>query len=196
VAEPFYTDVTDPGAAERVVGQVESKLGPVGILINNAGTMNLGRVVVIDPAAWWTDFEVNVKATMVWCQAALASMTGRRDGVIVNVASTAAQWVVPAASAYIASKAAVISFTQVMAAELSGSGVRAFAFGPWARTDMSDALATSPAFTDEQRAMFALIDDAEAARRLAGTTRMLGQIVAGDLDDHVGSFLDSEAPPT
>jgi len=196
VAETFYADVTDPGAADRVVGRVESTIGPVGILINNAGTMNLGRVADIDPAAWWTDFEVNVKATMVWCQAALMSMTARRDGVIVNVASTAAQWVVPAASAYIASKAAVISFTRVLAAELHGSGVRVFAFGPWARTDMTGALATSPAFTHEQRALFSVIDDVEAARRLAGTTRMLGQIVAGDLDGHVGGFLDSEAPPT
>src|SRR4051812_21562320 len=122
VAVAVYADVLEPGAAQRVISEVESSLGPVGVLINNAGTMNLGRVATIDPAAWWTDFEVNVKATMLWCQAALEFMLPRRNGVIVNIASTATQWVVPAGSAYIASKAAVISLTGILAAELDGTG--------------------------------------------------------------------------
>jgi hypothetical protein len=57
------------------------------------------------------------------------------------------------------------------------------------------ALRVSPAFTDQERAIFAPIDDAEAERRLIGTQRMLRQMLAGDLDDHVGSFLDSDDPP-
>ncbi|MFT3855646.1 MAG: SDR family oxidoreductase [Ilumatobacteraceae bacterium] len=195
VALPIHADVLDDGAASDVVRRVEAELGPVGLLVNNAGTMHLGRIAEIDPDEWWTDFEVNVKATMRWCQAALAEMLPRRHGLIVNVASTATQWVVPAGSAYIASKAAVISLTKILAAELRGSGVRAFAFGPWARTDMTDGLATSPAFTAGQRAVFRRIDDAEAERRLRGTLRMLDQIIDGDLDDHLGEYLDSEAPP-
>ena len=133
---------------------------------------------------------------MEWCQAVLGSMTERRDGLIVNVASSAAQWTVSAASAYIASKAAVIAMTRVLSAELKGSGVRVFSFGPWsARTGMAEALTTSSAFTARQRERFVVSDDAVAARQLEGTIRMLRQMIAGDLDQYLGGFLDSEAPP-
>jgi 3-oxoacyl-[acyl-carrier protein] reductase len=196
VVRVFYADVRDQVAAGRIVAEAEASLGPVGVLINNGGTMNLGRIATIDHHAWWTDFEVNVKASMVWCQAALGVMLDRGDGLILNIASTATQWVVPAGSAYIASKAAVISFTKVLAAELAGTGVRVFAFAPWARTDMTDGLATSPAFSAQQRAMFSQIDDAEARRRLSGTLRTFNQLLDGDLDNQIGEFVDSEAPPT
>lgn len=80
-------------------------------------------------------------------------------------------------------------------AELHDSGVRVFAFGPWGRTAMTEGLATSPAFTAQQREMFAPPEDAVAARRLAGSILMLQQMIIGDLGQHVGGFLDSEAPP-
>ena len=195
-AAGFEVDVAEPGSAVRVLKDVEGSLGSVGVLINNAGTMHLGRLADIDRADWWSDFEVNVRGTMEWCQATLSSMTERRDGLIVNVSSSAAHWTLTAASAYIASKAAVIAMSRVLAAELRNSGVRVFAFGPTARTEMFDGLATSPAFTARQREIFATPDDAEAARRLEGSIRMLRQIIVGDLDEHIGGFLDSEAPPT
>lgn len=194
-ARSVHADVTEPGSAGRVIAEADERFGPVTHLVNNAGTMHLGRIDRIDPGAWWTDFEVNVRAPMQWCQAAVAAMAPRGEGTIVNIGSTATQWVVPAGSAYIASKAAVMAFTRVLAAEMAGSGVKVFAFGPWARTDMTDGLGTSPAFTADQRAAFGSIDDTEAARRLAGTRRMFRQILAGDFDALAGTYLDSEAPP-
>src|SRR4051794_34918290 len=60
---------------------------------------------------------------------------------------------------------------------------------------MTDGPATSPALTARQRAAFAPCENAEAERRLNGSLRMLGQIIDGDLDNHIGEFLDSEQPP-
>ena len=48
-----------PGSAARVLTDIEGSLGPVGVLINNAGTMHFGQIADIDPSDWWSDFEVN-----------------------------------------------------------------------------------------------------------------------------------------
>ena len=194
-ARAFQGDLTQDGTAASVVAAVNAELGDIDILVNNAGSMRLGKVATINPAVWWSDFELNVKAPMLLTQAVLPTMISRQSGVIVNITSAAADWIVPAASSYIASKAAVDRFTAVLNAELTGTGVLAFLLGPRAATDMTEALTTAEAFTAEQRAMFTKAQATEPELKLTRSLSLLLRILSGELDHLAGQHLESETPP-
>jgi len=83
-------DVTDPAAAPQVVAVVEQRLGPITLLINNAGQFRaFGLIGAVDPLAWWNEVEVNLRGPFLYAHAVLPSMLTRRRGRIINVASNA-----------------------------------------------------------------------------------------------------------
>src|SRR6185312_11781834 len=84
-------DVSDRAAVDALVARVESELGPIDGLVNNAG-VNLGepRAWEADPEAWWQVFEVNVLGTFLCARAVLPGMLERGSGRIVNMGSGAA----------------------------------------------------------------------------------------------------------
>src|SRR5437899_7517925 len=87
------TDVSDQASVGRMVGQVEQELGPIELLVNNAGVMSPPDSPPVweeDAAAWWRVFEVNVLGAYLCCRAVLGGMVQRRGGRIVNVGSGAA----------------------------------------------------------------------------------------------------------
>jgi NAD(P)-dependent dehydrogenase (short-subunit alcohol dehydrogenase family) len=138
VAEP--ADVSEPEAIGRMVREVERALGPVDLLVNNAGSAGpLGPVAEIDPGEWWRCQEVNVRGPLLCTRTVLAGMVARRRGRIVNVASGAGTIAIPYLSAYVVSKTALIRFTEVLAAEVAEHGVRVFAIEPGTvRTAMAE----------------------------------------------------------
>jgi NAD(P)-dependent dehydrogenase (short-subunit alcohol dehydrogenase family) len=144
-AVPFRADVTQPGEAERVVGAVAAELGAVTLLVNNAGTAAaIGPVWEVDPADWWRDVETSLRGAFLFSRAVLPDMVRRGQGRIVNVSSYAAVKPAPYLSGYAAAKAALLSFTEALAAETSEHGVRVFAISPGTvRTAMTEALAES-----------------------------------------------------
>lgn len=139
-------DVTDQQAVERLVAEVEHRLGAVDILVNNAGLLRaIGAVWEVDPAQWWREIEVNLRGPFLCARAVLPGMIARKLGRIINVASGAGTGPIPLATAYTSSKAALINFTDSLAAETADYGVRIFALNPGTvRSPMNDYLLTLP----------------------------------------------------
>ncbi|WP_375433276.1 SDR family NAD(P)-dependent oxidoreductase [uncultured Friedmanniella sp.] len=127
---PEVADVCDPAAIEEVVARTVERFGRLDVLVNNAGINVEGRLEELDAAAWDRCFEVNVRGTFTTCRAVAPVMKRQRSGRILNAASFAA--IVPSvgASAYGASKAAVVQFTRTIAGELGPWGITANSYAP------------------------------------------------------------------
>lgn len=117
-------DVRDAASFERWLDGVEVALGPLDVLVNNAGVMHVGTFVDEDDA--WTRrmIEVNIVGVALGTRAALRRMLPRRRGHVVNVASVAARLGVAGIATYSATKHAVVGLTEAVGEEVRGSGVR------------------------------------------------------------------------
>ena len=124
------TDVTDRQSVEALVQATQERLGPVDLLVNNAGNLTVGPIWEADPDEWWHCIDVNLRGPFLCTRAVLPSMISRGRGRIVNVASSAAYTDPPYLSAYGSSKAALIRFTRSLAAETRAHGLVAFAVHP------------------------------------------------------------------
>jgi len=128
-------DVADAGAIGPAFDEVEAALGPISILINNAGVGGQGLALDLTVEEFDITFDVNVRGVYFAAQAAAKRMLAsgvaeRGEGRIVNIASVAAQTNLPGLSAYCASKAAVAMMTRVMAREWARRGIAVNALGP------------------------------------------------------------------
>jgi NAD(P)-dependent dehydrogenase (short-subunit alcohol dehydrogenase family) len=123
-------DVSRPEQVTALFEQATVRLGPIDILINNAGFALSSRLTSIRLADWERLFAVNVTGTFLCTQAFLPSMAERGWGRVVNVASIAGRMGAPYLSAYVASKHAVVGFTRAVAMEYAASGVTVNAVAP------------------------------------------------------------------
>jgi len=141
-------DVSDPVAVRRIAEETREKLGPVDLLINNAGAPGpLGPASEADPDDWWRCFETNMRGPFLCCREIVPGMVARGRGRIINIASGAGTIGIPYMSAYVSSKAALIRFSETLAGELAGTGVTVFSIQPGTvRTSMAeDVLASKEA---------------------------------------------------
>jgi NAD(P)-dependent dehydrogenase (short-subunit alcohol dehydrogenase family) len=140
-------DVTEPGSVEQMMARVQLTLGPVDLLVNNAGKCDaIGPLWEVDPDAWWGDIRTNLLGTALCSRAVLPSMVARRSGRIVNVSSYAAVRPSPSMTAYGSAKAAVVHLTNSLAAETKEYGVSIFAITPGTvRTALTEQLTDSAA---------------------------------------------------
>jgi NAD(P)-dependent dehydrogenase (short-subunit alcohol dehydrogenase family) len=118
----FPLDVTDPDSFERFLEQV-ADLGPLDVLINNAGIMPVGAFAEEDPTVTRRQVEINVLGVTTGTRLALGRMLPRGRGHIVNVASAAGRVAVPGEAVYTATKHAVAGFGEALRVELRGTGV-------------------------------------------------------------------------
>jgi 3-oxoacyl-[acyl-carrier protein] reductase len=131
-AHTFCADLSDPDAVAKLFAEVDTGLGPLTGLVNNAGDwMDKVSIVECSPAQWQRVFDVNAKSAFFCSQQAARRMIGRRSGSIVNVGSVAGHTgggggTVP----YAAAKAAVHTFTRGLARELAPHGTRVNAVAP------------------------------------------------------------------
>jgi len=114
-------DVTDRAAVEAMVAQVEAELGPIDVLVANAGrNVREQRAWEVDPGDWWNVFEVNVFGVYLCCRAVIPGMVERGGGRIVITGSGAAYLPHAGSTAYASSKAAVWRFGNMLAEQLEG----------------------------------------------------------------------------
>jgi NAD(P)-dependent dehydrogenase (short-subunit alcohol dehydrogenase family) len=141
------TDVTNEHSVHHMICVAEQRLGPIDLLVNNAGTgPPFGPTWETDSNDWWTNIEINLKGPMLCAKAAIPGMIGRGGGRIINVASGAGTVSIPYMSAYVTGKAALIRFTEVLASELQPHGISVFAIHPGTvRTSMAEGLMQSDA---------------------------------------------------
>jgi len=134
-ALPVQVDVTDPDSIAVMLEMTLAAFGRLDILVNNAGVaVGPAPVAQMDPGAWRKTLDVNLTGTFYVTQAALPALmktAGKHGhGRIINMASLAATHPKPFLSAYAASKAGVVAFTQSLAQEVAGFGVTANALLP------------------------------------------------------------------
>lgn len=116
-------DVTDRAEFEAWIAALETDLGPVDVLINNAGIMPIGPFLNESEDSARRVLEVNVLGTLNGMAAALPGMVARGHGHVVNMASIAGKAPVPGGLSYAASKAAIVSATESARVEHHDSGV-------------------------------------------------------------------------
>ena len=133
-------DVTDEASVNATVDEVERELGPIDLLVNNAGIALWEEAAwEIPTSEWWRVFEVNVMGAYLCCRAVIPRMIERGRGRIVNTGSGAAYLPGSTSSAYSASKAALYRFGETLAKQLAPHGIVVFTISPGlVRTEMTE----------------------------------------------------------
>ena len=122
-SDDLACDVTDPDAAERIVGACLERFGRVDALVNNAGTSRARSLDELTDADWAEQWELNVMAPMRLMQAVAPRMAEAGEGRIVNVTSSSGKRPSPRNGAYSVTKAAQLSLSRVYADRWAGTGV-------------------------------------------------------------------------
>jgi NAD(P)-dependent dehydrogenase (short-subunit alcohol dehydrogenase family) len=140
-------DVTDPKSFASFLDEVEEKVGPLDVLVNNAGVMPLASLLEEDDAVTSKILELNVRALITSAREAARRMVPRGSGHIVNIASTAGKAGIPGGSTYCASKAAVIAFSEAIEQELAPHGLSVSIVMPGiVQTELSTGIPDLPGF--------------------------------------------------
>lgn len=130
-AAAAVADVCDAKATAAAVAGLVERLGPVDVLINNAGINGpIGPAWEVDPDEWWHAMAVNLGGVLTCSRLVLPGMVARGKGRILNITSEAGVFRWPLASAYAVSKGAVVKLTEGLAAEVRSHGISVFSVHP------------------------------------------------------------------
>jgi NAD(P)-dependent dehydrogenase (short-subunit alcohol dehydrogenase family) len=116
-------DVTERRSFEAFLDQAQRELGPLDVLINNAGIMPIGPFIEESDDAAQAILDVNVTGVIIGCKLAIKRFLPRQGGHVVNIASAAGKAGFPGGVTYCASKHAVVGLSEAIRAELRGTGV-------------------------------------------------------------------------
>jgi NAD(P)-dependent dehydrogenase (short-subunit alcohol dehydrogenase family) len=149
-AEIFQADIADEAQVLQLEQQVRAKLGPVDILINNAGINIRKPCVDYTLAEWNSVLTVNLTSVFLMCRSFVPHMRGRGYGRVINITSIMAHISLPERTAYSASKAGLLGFTKSLALELAREGITVVAIspGPFA-TEMTGPIISDPAKSEQ-----------------------------------------------
>jgi NAD(P)-dependent dehydrogenase (short-subunit alcohol dehydrogenase family) len=133
-----HLDVTNRAEAEKVIKEIEERLGTIDILINNAGVSDMHLVVDLSDESWDYNMNVNAKGVFIMSQLVVRRMIEKNiKGKIINISSIGGKIAAPYLAHYCASKFAVIGFTQGLALEVAQHGIKVNAVCPgYTRTNM------------------------------------------------------------
>jgi 2-dehydro-3-deoxy-D-gluconate 5-dehydrogenase len=154
-------DVTNRAALQPTWQRIEQELGPVSILVNNAGNASLSGGILNETAADWDNvIATQLNAVFLLSKIAAASMLTRKRGKIINLGSMYSYFGSGIVPSYSAAKGAIVQLTKSMAIELAPHNIQVNAIAPgWIETDM-----TAPVRTPDMKAM----NDEILARTPAG----------------------------
>ena len=134
-------DVTDGPQVEAAIAATEQALGPISILVNNAGLTRDNLLLRLDDEAWDQVLDANLKGAFRTTRGVIKGMMKRRAGRIINIASVVGLTGNKGQSNYAASKAGLIGFTKSVAKEYASRGILANCVAPgFIETDMTAAL--------------------------------------------------------
>ncbi len=173
-------DVTDGVAVALAVGSVVAALGPIDLLVNNAGLIDAAEVLPweADPDQWWSVVEANLRGPFLTSRAVLPSMVARGAGRIVNINSGMGPRPYTDYSAYSVSKGALARLTDCLATALDGTGVTIFDVSPGlVRTEMTEAM---PIWTDARPAQW---------NPVANVVNFILAVTRGEVDALSGRFV-------
>ena len=149
----FYArlDVTDRQSFTAFLDDVERELGPVDVLINNAGIAPAGRFLDEPDDVTQRMIAINIFGVILGTKLAAERMVKRRRGHIINIASLAAVGAVPGIATYCATKHAVLGYSDTVRLELRGTGVTLSVVMPTlTNTSMVDGVASVPGFRNAE----------------------------------------------
>lgn len=183
----YGCDVADGQAVKEALAQVESDLGVVGILVNNAGLARDNLLMRMKEEDWDQVMAVNLKGAYHATSAVARGMMKRRGGAIVNVSSVVGLSGNAGQANYAASKAGLLGFTKSVAREFATRGIRCNAVAPgYIETDMTAELGEDAAQELEKRIPMGRLgtpeDVAGVVRFLVGpqAAYITGQVVTVD----------------
>jgi NADP-dependent 3-hydroxy acid dehydrogenase YdfG len=160
-------DVTDRASFEAFLDGAEAELGPVDVLVNNAGIMPIGPFLDEDDTTAQRILDINVHGVILGLKVTLPRMIGRGCGHVVNIASQAGKYGFPGGATYGASKAAVINLSRAVRKELRGSGVDISVVSPVAvNTELGLGLA------EPRQRQFRKIEPQQVADAIVETLRV------------------------
>lgn len=134
-------DVSDEDEVDQAFARIEAELGPVGVLVNNAGAHRGGRVQKLSVDDWRTVLDASLTSAFLCARRAVPGMVERQRGRIINVTSVVGLNGFPGDTAYASAKAGLIGLTKALALELARDGIAVTAVAPgFVDTDMTRAL--------------------------------------------------------
>jgi 3-oxoacyl-[acyl-carrier protein] reductase len=177
-------DVADGAAADEMLARITDELGPVLVLVNNAGMTADNLSMRLSDEDWTRVLDVNLTGAFRLTRAALGPMMRRRFGRVINVSSVSGIRANPGQANYAASKAGLIAFTRTVAAEVARRGVTVNAVAPGLiETELTANFTRNGA---ESNGSSALLDAIPARRtgtpeEVAACIRFLASEEAGDV---------------
>ena len=179
VAAAVPADVSDERSMADAIGLLRERLGPVDVLVNNAGVGGpIGRVWEVDAHEWWRTIEINLKGVFNCTRLVLPDMVARRHGRIINVTSEAGVYRWPKVSAYAVSKSAVVKFTENLAAETKHEGIVVLSFHPGLHgIGLTESVLSDEAIPDSPHDEVARWLRKELAGRRAASPERAGELI-------------------
>jgi 3-oxoacyl-[acyl-carrier protein] reductase len=177
-------DLSQPGEPERVVGETMEQHGRLDVLVNNVGYSKIRKLEDLTDEIWRASFELNLLSAVRATRAALPGMRERGAGTIVNVSSTAAKRPSTGMPDYSVMKAALLSFSRLVADLYAKDGIRCNAVTPGPTA--TDAWLGVGGLADQQG------DDRDAVLEKVGAGRPLGRLATPEEIAAVVVFLCSD----
>jgi 2-dehydro-3-deoxy-D-gluconate 5-dehydrogenase len=178
----LYLDVTERAALADAMGAVESELGAIDVLVNNAGVAVVsGGVLNETEADWDRVLATHLDATFLLSKLAATSMARRKRGKIINLASMYSYFGAGALPSYSAAKGAIVQLTKSMAIELAAHNIQVNAIAPgWIATEMTAMVRDVPDWSDFNRMILARTPAARwgEAEEVAGAAVFLASSAA------------------
>ena len=147
IASGFAFDITNASEVERQINKIEKKLGPINVLVNNAGIQYRAPLEEFKLEDWNNVLNANLTGAFIVSKEAVKGMIQRKSGKIINICSLQSELARPTIAPYSAAKGGLKMLTRAMATEWAKYNIQVNSIGPgYFKTDMTKPLYENPEF--------------------------------------------------